>query len=340
MSRAQELSGAERVAAFLLSLDRDAAAKVIGHLDETVVVEIVEAMSRIGSSRTGPAQTRDLTRDLVAALQKPRQARIRSGDELRALLEQTLGKQQATAVFDKIEQRLVQERPFLAIEHEPAANIAKALGDESDAVAALVLAHLDPEMSAEVLSSLPPQRALEAVKRMATLIPPRFDILISIARDLSARLAEIAKEPVAPPSSVRLRTVAEVLNYSAKDIERTVLEGLNQENAAMAAELREFMFTWEDLADLDRRAMQKILATVNARTLAIALKGASAPVEQNILSNLSTRVRDMIKEERELAGPMPMAEIQKVRAEVMTTVRSLLESGDFAPARGGESLVQ
>jgi flagellar motor switch protein FliG len=323
-----------------LTLDREAAAKLIGHLDERVVVEIVEAMSRVDASRSDPNQSRDLTRDLVSALQRPRQSRIRSADELRTLLEQTLGKQQATAVFDKIQQRLVHERPFLAIEHEPPANVARILGAESDAVAALVLAHLDPALSAEVVSGLPPARALEIVKRMASLIPPRFEVLVSIAHELSTRLAEIAKEPVAPPPAERLRTVAEVLNYTAKDVEHAVLESLNSENAAMASEIREFMFTWEDLADLDRRAMQKILATVDARTLAVALKGASAPVEENILSNLSARVREMIKEERELAGALPMREIQKVRGEVMKIVRALFESGDVNPARGGEQLVQ
>lgn len=339
MSRLQKLTGAQRVAAFLLSLDKEAAAKVIAHLDEKIVVEVVEAMSRIDASMTDPAHVRELDRELISGMRKPRPARIKSGDELRALLEQTLGKQQATALFDKIEQRLLQERPFLAIEHEPAANVARVLASESDTVAALVLAHLDPSLSAEVLAAFAGERALALIRRMATLIPPQLDVLVAIARDLAPRLREIAKEPAAPSAAVRLRTIAEVLNYARPEVEKTVLEGLDKQDAAMAAEIREFMFTWEDLADLDARAMQKILSSVDARTLAIALKGSSPEVEDNVLSNLSKRVAGMIREERDIAGPLPMREVLHSRTEMMKAVRSLLESGEFSPQRSGEQLV-
>jgi flagellar motor switch protein FliG len=62
-------------------------------------------------------------------------------------------------------------------------------------------------------------------------------------------------------------------------------------------------------------------------------------VEQNILSNLSSRVRDMVKEERELAGAMSMADVKAARDEVLKNIRALIESGEFRPSRGGETLV-
>jgi flagellar motor switch protein FliG len=99
------------------------------------------------------------------------------------------------------------------------------------------------------------------------------------------------------------------------------------------------MFTWENLADLDKRAMQKVLASIDTKTLAISLKGSTAPVEENIMNNLSSRVRDMIKDERETAGPMSMADVLVARNEVMKAVRTLMESGEFRPSRAGEELV-
>jgi flagellar motor switch protein FliG len=93
------------------------------------------------------------------------------------------------------------------------------------------------------------------------------------------------------------------------------------------------------LAGVERRAMQKILASVDTRTLAIALKGSSRRVEENVVGNLSERVRAMIADERELAGALPMSEILKARNEIMTAVRTLMESGEFRPSRAGEELV-
>jgi flagellar motor switch protein FliG len=86
--------------------------------------------------------------------------------------------------------------------------------------------------------------------------------------------------------------------------------------------------------------MTKILGTVDTKTLSVALKGCSRAVEQNILGNLSSRVRDMVAEERELAGPLPLADVKIAREEVLKSIRALIEAGEFRPNRGGDELVE
>lgn len=339
MAGKREMTGAQRAAAFLMSLDKEAAANVLKSIDERVIVELVEAMGRLEPEMTDAESIKKVEKDLIKTLRKPKSARVRSDAELHAMLEQTLGKQQASVLFDKIQQRLLHERPFLAIENQPAEFIAKALSAESEPVVALVIAHLDPSLSAEILGQMEAERSLAVVKRMASLIPPSFETLVAIAQDLDARVREIASGPVPPNPSARLRTIAEVLNFSQPPVEKGVLEGLAKDDAKMATEIREFMFTWDNLADLDKRAMQKVLASIDTKTLAISLKGSAAPVEENIMNNLSSRVRDMIKDERETAGPMSMADVLTSRNEIMKAVRTLMESGEFRPARAGEELV-
>jgi flagellar motor switch protein FliG len=334
-----ETSGAQRAALFLLSLDKEAAATVIKHLDEGVIVEVVEAMAQLDPNRTDLDAVKRLDKELVKALHRPRAARLKSAAELQNMLEQTLGRSQASALFDKINQRLLHERPFIGIEKYAAAHVAKALGEESEAVAALALAHLDPALTAEVLASFEPARSLAVVKRMAALVPPGFETLVAVAGEIERRLEALASEPAPPDPTLRLRSIAEVLNFSQPEVEKSLLEGLGAANAELAQEIREFMFTWEDLAKVDKRAMQKILASVDTKTLAIALKACSEAVQANIMSNLSSRVREMVADERELAGPMPMAEVRLARDEIMKAVRALMESGDFRPTRAGEELV-
>jgi flagellar motor switch protein FliG len=133
--------------------------------------------------------------------------------------------------------------------------------------------------------------------------------------------------------------VAAILNSSAPEMEKKVIESLAQADEKVANELREKLFTWEDIASLNRRAMTKILGTVDTKTLAVALKGCTPQVEQNILANLSSRVRDMVMEERELAGAMTMADVKIARNEILKSIRALIESGEFRPSRGGEELV-
>ena len=119
-----------------------------------------------------------------------------------------------------------------------------------------------------------------------------------------------------------------------------MIEALAQSDERTANELREQLFTWEDIGTLNRRAMTKILGTVDTKTLSIGLKGCSQAVEKNILSNLSSRVREMVTEERELAGPMSIADVKLARDEILKNIRALIESGEFRPNRGGEDLVQ
>lgn len=336
---AEETTGAQRAAAFLLSLDKEAAANVIKHLDEHVIVEVVEAMGQLDQDMTDADAVRQLDKELIRALRRPKGARVRSAAELVAMLENTLGKAQAESLFDKIQQRLITERPFISIEKEPTANIAKALSEESDAVAALVVAHLDPSLSAEVLGSFKEERALVIVRRMASLIPPTFETLVEIAQVLRERLDRIAAGPIVADPLTRLKAIAEVLNYSEPEVEKSVLDGLSSEDAEMAQEIREFMFTWDDLASVDKRAMQKILASVDTRTLSISLKACPKRVEENIMNNLSSRVREMVIDERELAGAIPMKDVLASRSEIMIAVRALMESGEFSPTRAGEDLV-
>jgi flagellar motor switch protein FliG len=217
--------------------------------------------------------------------------------------------------------------------------VGRALRDESPAVSALLLAHLEPKASAEILSALEPEMALEVVRRMSQVVPPGFETLSAVAESIEKRVLSVGAQPVAVDPSARLKTIAQMLTLSEKEIEKAVLEGLEESDKDMVAEIREFMFTWDDLATLDKRGMQKVLSSVETRSLAIALKGCKPEVEANMMNNLSTRVRAMIVDERELAGAMPMAEILMARDGIMRSVRLLLESGELATSKAGEELV-
>ena len=340
MSVQQSATGAHRAAAFLLSMQKEQAAEILRHVDQKVLVEIVEAMGSLDTAVSSPDSVRELYLQLAEYVDLPDGVRAQDEIELRRLLEETFDEAEAQRVLARMNDRQLQERPFRAIEFEPPGNISNALAEESDAVIAAVLAHLTPGLSAQVLAGFPEGRALDIVRRMATLIPPSFHTLVSIAEELADRLDVIRDGPVARSRTARLQSIAEVLNFSEPGIEKSVLEGLNEEDSEMATEIRDFMFQWDDLASIDSRAMQKILASIDTKTLSLSLKGSSPEVSENILANLSSRVRDMVEEERELLGALPLSEIESGREEILKSVRALIESGEFRPARAGEDLVE
>lgn len=335
----QAPTGAARAAAFLLSIDRVAAQNVIKHLDQRVVSEVAAAMTELGDEFTDSSEIDRLYRDMVLAINSKHGVQAAGEDELRGMLEAAFGPDGAQRTLDTIHERRRHERPFMEVEAFPPELVSTVLVDEPPSAVALVLTHVDPGIAAGVISTFDDDFALEVVTRMATVVPPGIETLHTIAAQLVQKLQSGHGVQVSVDTSARLRTIAEMLHYTTVETERSLLQALENEDDEMVSEIREYMFTWANLSEVDKRSMQKILASIDTRTLAVALKACPAEVEDNVIGNLSERVKDMVLEERELAGPVPMPEVEAARQEVLRGVHALIDSGEFQPMRGGADLV-
>ena len=334
----QDLRGDQRVAAFLLSLDKDKAAELMSRLDPEAVPAVAKAMLELDPTFSQPESVDQLYGEVARDLYTRRGVDCAPVDALNELLNKALGDQLGAEVSQEIEGRRLAERPFAKVETASPASIATALSDETAPIVAVTLAHMTPAVAAEVLGRMDETRGLEIVQRMANLEPIQPGTLASLAAHIE-ELVNLQEETHLVDGPARVQSIAEMLNFTRQDIERSILENLEKEDEEMAAEIRESMFTWADLGDVDKRSMQKILASVDTHTLALALKASSKEVEKNVLSNLSTRVQEMVAEERELAGLVPMTEVIGARTEIMRAVHALIDAGEFKPSRGGEELV-
>ena len=333
-----DTTGDQRVAAFLLSLERDQAADLMSRLDSSAVPAVAKAMLELDPSFSDPEAVDSLYSGLARDLHTRYGVYCTPADSLRDLLVKSFGEDRGAEVGHEIESRRLAERPFAMIEDSAPASIALALAEESTSIVAVILAHMTPAVAAEVLGRMEEGRGLEIVQRMANLEPIQPGTLASLAEHLTLQVHSQEETRLAE-GPARVQSIAEMLNFTRQDMERSILESLEKEDGEMAAEIRESMFTWSDLGDVDKRSMQKILASVDTRTLALALKACSAEVQENVLSNLSTRVQEMVAEERELAGLVPMSEVLASRAEIMRAVHALIDTGEFKPSRGAEELV-
>ena len=338
MSDLAAITGYQRVAAFLLSLEPAQASAILKGMAPDVVTRVAQAMIDLDPRLAQQGVVEQLVRELARGLNGPRAVGPVDADHMKKLLGEAFGNR-SDELMKQIQERRLASRPFLELERRPPLELARLLQSESAAVAALVLAHLEPTQTALVLAHFPPETALDVVRRMVQLEPPSAQLLRSVAADLAQRMAAAPLPAPGADPARRLQSVAQILNNSAPEMEKKVIESLAQSDEKLAGELREQLFTWEDIGTLNRRAMTKILGTVDTKTLSVALKGCSQAVEKNILANLSSRVREMVLEERELAGPMPIADVKIAREELLKNIRALIESGEFRPSRGGDALV-
>lgn len=333
------VDGYQKVAAFLLSLDSAVSAKVMRTLDPKVISGVASAMTELSPDLCTATAVDQLYLDLARTMYQREGVRPQDDHELADMLSQSYGEDEADRVLREIRDRRRREQPFAFLDQFQPEVVARVLAEESPSIVSLILAHSSPTVSAAVLGVFEEEQTLEIVKRMTSIQPPSIDTMLDIADDLSLRMREAERLPPPPDPAETLRTIADLLTHSKGSVETTVMEGLAEYDEEVAGQVREYMFTWNDLGTIDKRAMQKILSTVDTRTLSIALKASPPDVESNVMDNLSSRVKDMVADERELAGAMSMSEVQESRDEILTAVRALMDSGEFSPARAGEEMV-
>jgi flagellar motor switch protein FliG len=127
-----------------------------------------------------------------------------------------------------------------------------------------------------------------------------------------------------------------ILNRVDRGTEKTIIEALEEDNPDLAEEIKKRMFVFEDLVTMDDRSIQRVLKEVDMRDLALALKTASEEVTNRILKNVSSRARDMIKEDISLMGPVRLRDVEEAQQKIVNFVRQLDESGEIVISRGGE----
>lgn len=312
------MHGSRKAAIFLLSLDQTLAAQVLGHLPRELVERATLAV----------AGAEDVSLDEQNAVLVEFQTQFRSQPKLRRggpgpareLLAQTLGDDAAAPIQERVEQTL-DAGPFAFLSQRNADDIRPLLMAESPQLIAVVAAQLPPALSAAVLEGLPPDRQADVLQRVARLGPTDPEILADIAFTLKARLG------LPPVRKGGVSRAAALLRESPRTTSRSMLAALDHRNADLAEELRQTLFSFDDLLKLDNDTLRLVLQETDDRQWAMALKASPEPVRRKVLECLSPRVAQAMKDEMESIGPIRLSEMTAVRQQIADSIRRLEDAG-------------
>ena len=327
------LSGTQRAAVVLLSLGESQAAEVLKHMSAKEVQKLGLAMTSVGGiSHDSVAQVFD---DFVDVLAQP--GALGSADDyIRAVLTQALGEERASSLID----RILAGRNTSGLDTlkwmEPRA-IADLVRNEHPQIIAIVMAHLDSDQAAEVIKLLPDRVRPDVLLRIATLdgIPPNA---LNELNDVMAR--QFAGSQNIKSSSVGgVKVAAEILNFMDSGQDETILGSIGQIDSDLGTKIRDLMFVFDNLAEIDDRAMQTVLRDVPSDKLAVALRGADAKVREKITTNMSSRAAEILIEDMEARGPVRLAEVEAAQKEILTIVRKMAEAGTIQLAAKAEAFV-
>ncbi|MFP4055848.1 MAG: flagellar motor switch protein FliG [Candidatus Brocadiia bacterium] len=329
------MDGRQKVATLLLVLEPEVAADLLSRFSEEQRHELVDAM--MGIDYVDPQTVESVLEEFEQMCQAGRLAVAEPETRVRALLEKSLGEEQAAPLVEG-RQRGSSGQPFAALERLEAEQLVELLGGEHPQTIAIVLPRVSAEKAGRVLALLPESVAGDVVERMvASEQGATPEVLESIGRVLGERAQAMvsAADPLAS-SKGRLKLVADVLSATSRTAREAALGAVRDRDEDLGNQVRQLMFLFDDLPLLEPTALRDVVGAVDTRVVALALKTASDEVKEAIFNAISSRAAETLREEQELLGPRPLSEVEDAQQQMVDAASRLVEEGKATVQREGE----
>ena len=326
-----QLSGRQKAAIFLVSLGSDVSAEIFKHLREDEIEQLTFEIARL--DKVEPDDKDVVLQEFQEMMMA--QDFIENGgiDYARDVLERALGTQKAIDIVNRLTSSL-QVRPFDFIRRTDPSHLLNFIQGEHPQTIALILAYLDPQKGAHILSGLNHQVQADVARRIAQMDRTSPDVLREVERVLERKLSTLASEDFT--SAGGIDAIVEVLNNVDRGTEKIIIEALEEEDPELAEEIKKRMFVFEDIVLLDDRSIQKVLREVDTQDLAKALKGVDAEVQEKIYRNMSKRAASLLREDMDFMGPIRLRDVEESQQKIVNIIRKLEDAGDIIVARAGE----
>ena len=327
-----KLTGPKKAAILLLAMGEDAAAEVLKNLEEVEIQQVGYFMTRF--TDISPEEVDIVLEEFYrnSVTQEEGVNINASPDFIRNALNKAVGPDRAKELADNLS-ATGEDSGLDALRFIEPVMISNYIRTEHPQTIALVLSYLNNiEQSSTVLRTLPESIQADVVYRMAAMesIPP------GVVQELNDVLTEEMKAAGTGGSKVGgVEPVAEILNSVDKATETRILSTIEESNPDLAEQIRELMFTFEDLALIDAKQMQTVMKDVDQADMVLALKTSSDAIKELIFSSMSTRAAEMVRDDLENLGPVKVSDVEAAQQKIIKVVKKLEEDGTIVIAGAG-----
>lgn len=207
--------------------------------------------------------------------------------------------------------------------------LAPALAGEHPRTVATVLSCLEVAKAGETLKRLPAEARRDAFLRLGQPAGGGSELVQRIVRAILRKSRAVAASPAAAGGVDKAKMMADVLKSMERNDRMDLLGTLEAQDAELAAAVREKLYVFEDLLVIEDRSIQKLLAEIDSKTLALALKGAVEDISEKVMGNLSKRAREAVAEEISFLGATAPAQIEQARKAVVEIIQRLDQAGEL-----------
>ena len=325
-----KLDGVEKAAILLLSLSEEDAAQILKHLEPKQVQKVGMAMAQIDD--LNQAKISAVHRLFIEQIQNFSTIGFQSEDFIRRALTAALGEEKASNLIDQI---ILGggAKGLDSLKWMDSKQVANIIRNEHPQIQTIVLSYLEPEQSAEILSQFPEKVRLDLTMRIANLEEVQPAALQELNEIMEKQFAGQAGAQAAKMGG--LKAAADIMNYLDTNVEGQLMDAIREHDEEMAQQIQDLMFVFENLLDVDDRAIQTILREVQQDALMKALKGADADLKEKILKNMSKRAAELLNDDLEAMGPVRVSEVEAAQKDILSVARRLADAGEIMLGGGG-----
>lgn len=337
MAKLKKVDGPQKAAIFLMAMGDDFTRSIFKGLTDHEMMLLGRRMAAL-EDVTIPVDTVRTIMDEFEQLSNEVSGVTGKGiTYLRDALVSALGQDKAKPILDSISQAM-DTAAFASLRAIDSSILVDYLKGEHPQTIALVLAHLDHQKVAQIIKEMPEKLQPEIVFRIANLgmVPA------GVIEDVD----EVLKKEIEAMGSVEskklggIETVAEIMNQLDHNTENNIFASLEEIDADMAENIRQKMFVFEDLINIDNRGIQTILKEITNEDLSLALKTASETLKSHILKNMSSRASEMLLEDMETMGPVKLSDVENAQQNIVRVARKLEAAGKIViGGKGGEDVL-
>ena len=309
-----------RVAKFLLIIGVDEAAKILPHLTEEQTEKIIPEIASIRS--VSPEETRQILEEFETLLKNAREG---GGiDTAREILRKAYGEKKAKELIDK-SVPFPLEKPFEYLNDIDNERINLLLKEESVQVKALILSHLNPKKAASVINLMDSKEKSEVAFRLLKLEP--------VSPEVIKNLDEILHKKVLLQNSQRTNSLdgknilAEILKKMSFSTENSILSKISTEEPSLANDLRERLFTVDDVVSSDDRFVQETLMMYSNYEIACLVYKREEKFTKKIFQCISQGRVSQVQEELNINQTFLKSECDKIYSKFLNTLRNAFEEG-------------
>jgi len=322
----EKLSGPQKAAIFLLAMGEEFTTSFFKELDAKSIKKVGKYMSDI--TYVSSDIVNKVTNEFLKNFNSDVNLAISGKDFLQQVVSKTLDEETAREVFKVIGNESA-STPFRDLAYLPADKLFNMIKGEHPQTIALILSYLPHEKSAEILNLLPEENKADIALRIVTIGQVQDELIREVDEAMKNDISRIGS---ATRKFDGVEILANILNEVGADTEEGVLSHIEKEDSDLADRIRQKMFVFEDLLQVEDRAFREILQNVDNQGLAKALKTAPEELKQKIFNNLSERAADMLKEDMEIMGPIRLKEVEDAQQNILKITKKLEAEGKIALA--------